>query len=160
MVQNMFQVHSYSRTTYVFYVSLQFLLLILSNIRVIFLAFLGQKKAILRIGIRFKLFWSLLKYCNTVVEQILFCIFLSMLTFDFDLNLGPFLTFWGPNGQGLTTVFGSTHVVEQLSFSMFPSILTFDFVLILQFFQYCDRQNLITGFGHWTGLKYQHMKCE
>ena len=29
-----------------------------------------------------------------------------------------------------------------------------------QFFQYCDRQSLITGCGRWTGLKYQHMKCE
>ena len=49
--------------------------------------------------------------------------FLSILTFDFDLILGSFLSYWGPNwlflgfGQGLTTVLGSTYVVEQLSFS-------------------------------------------
>ena len=42
------------------------------------------------------------------------------MTFDFDLLLGSFLTFWGPNGlflglgKGSNTVMGSTHVVEQL----------------------------------------------
>ena len=50
----------------------------------------------------------------------------SNLTFDFDLILGSFLTFWGPNGLflgsgfGSKTVLGSTHVVKQLLFSMFP----------------------------------------
>ena len=49
-----------------------------------------------------------------------------ILTFDFDLILGSFLTFWGPNGlylglgKGSITVLGSTHVVEQLLFSMLP----------------------------------------
>ena len=68
-----------------------------------------------------------------LVEQLSFSLFLSILTFDFDLILGPFLTFWDPNGLllgfgwCLKTVLGSTHVVEQLSFSMLPSILTFDF---------------------------------
>ena len=72
-----------------------------------------------------------------VVEQLSSSLFLSILTFDFDLILGSFFTFWGPNGlflvlgQGLNTVLGSTHVVEQLSFSMFSSILIFDFYLIL-----------------------------
>ena len=33
-----------------------------------------------------------------VVEQLSFSMFLSILTFDFDLILGSFLTFWGPNG--------------------------------------------------------------
>ena len=33
-----------------------------------------------------------------VVEQLSFTMFPSILTFDFDLNLGSFLTFWGPNG--------------------------------------------------------------
>ena len=52
--------------------------------------------------------------------------FLSILTFDFDLIFGSFLTFWGPNGlflglgKGPKTVLGSTHVVKQLSFSMLP----------------------------------------
>ena len=55
----------------------------------------------------------------------------SILTFELDLILGSFFTFWGPNwlflglGKGSTTVLGSTHVVEQLSFSLFLSILTF-----------------------------------
>ena len=57
-----------------------------------------------------------------VVEQLSFSLFLSILTFDFDLILGSFLTFWGPNGlflglwKGSKTVLGSTHVVEQLYF--------------------------------------------
>ena len=32
-----------------------------------------------------------------VIEQFLFFIVPSIMTFDFDLILGPFLTFWGPN---------------------------------------------------------------
>ena len=53
-----------------------------------------------------------------VVEQLSFSLFLSILTFDFDLILGSFLTFWGPSGlylgfgKGSNTVLGSTHVVE------------------------------------------------
>ena len=63
-----------------------------------------------------------------------------ILTFDFDLILGSFFTFLGPNGllfglgKGPKTVLGSPHVVEKLSFSMFLSILTFDFDLILRSF--------------------------
>ena len=59
--------------------------------------------------------------------------FPSFLTFNFDLILGLFFTFWGPNGLflglglGSLTVFGSSHVFEQLSFCMFPSILIFVF---------------------------------
>ena len=62
--------------------------------------------------------------------------FLSILTFEFDLIFGLFFTFWGLNGLflglelGSTTAFGTTHV-DQLSFSMFLSILIFDFDLIL-----------------------------
>ena len=68
-----------------------------------------------------------------VVEQLSFSLFVSILTFNFDSNLGSFLTFWGPNGlilglgKGPKTVLGSTHVVKQLSLSLFLSILTFDF---------------------------------
>ena len=64
--------------------------------------------------------------------------FPSILIFGFDLILGSFLTFWGPNGlflglrKGSKTVLGSTHVVEQLSFTMLPSIQTFDFDLIME----------------------------
>ena len=45
---------------------------------------------------------------------------------NFDLILGLFFTFWGPNGLflgsmlGSKTVLGSANVVEQLSFSMIP----------------------------------------
>ena len=74
---------------------------------------------------------------TNVVEQLLFPTVPSILTFDFDLFLGSFLTFWGPNGlilvlgrvQKLFWIF--THAVEQLLFSTVPSILTFDFDLIL-----------------------------
>ena len=90
------------------------------------------------------LFWGLGQGLTTVfgytqvVEQHSFSMFLSILTFEFDLILGSFFTFWSPNGlflglgQGSTTVLGSTpHVPEQLSFSMFLSILTLEFDLIL-----------------------------
>ena len=72
----------------------------------------------------------------------------SILTFDFDLILGPFLTFWDPNGlflglgKGSNTVLGSSHVFEQLLFCMFSSILIFDFYLILGSF---------SSFGALTG---------
>ena len=33
-----------------------------------------------------------------VIEQLSFSMFLSILTFDVDLILGSFFTFWGPNG--------------------------------------------------------------
>ena len=46
-----------------------------------------------------------------VAEQLLFSMFPSILTFDFALNLGSFLTFWGSNGLfwgqvGLNNCFG------------------------------------------------------
>ena len=71
-----------------------------------------------------------------VHEQLSFSMFLSILTFDFDLILGSFLSYWGPNGLFLglrkssKTVLVSIHVVEQFSFCMFLSILIFDFYLI------------------------------
>ena len=84
--------------------------------------------------------WKIVLRSTHVVEQLSFTMLPSILTLDFDLNLGSFFTFWGPNGlffgleQGSKTVCGSTHVVEQLSFSMFPSILTYDFTSILELF--------------------------
>ena len=90
-----------------------------------------------------------------VFEQLSFSMFPSILTFDFDLILWSFFTFWGPNGLFLglekcykKTVFESTHVVEQLSFSMFPSILTFDFDLILgSFLTFWGPNGLFLGSG-------------
>ena len=80
--------------------------------------------------------------------------FFSILTFYFDLILGSFFTFWGPNGlflglgKGSNTVLGSTHVVEQLSFSMFSSILTFDFYLFYgNFFSFGGPNGLFLGLG-------------
>ena len=57
-----------------------------------------------------------------IMQQLLFSLFPSILMFDFDLILGLFLTFLGPNGRflGSKTILGSTHVAEQLSFSMIP----------------------------------------
>ena len=61
-----------------------------------------------------------------IVQQLLLSLFPSSLTFDFDLILGLFWTFWGPNGLflgsmwGSKTVLVSTHVVDKLSFSMIP----------------------------------------
>ena len=57
-----------------------------------------------------------------IVRQLLFSYFPSILTADFDLLLGLFLTFWCSNGVllgliwGSKTILGSTHVVTQLSF--------------------------------------------
>ena len=51
-----------------------------------------------------------------VVKQLSFSLFLSILTFDFNLILGSFFTFWGPNGlflglgQGSKTVLGSPNI--------------------------------------------------
>ena len=57
-----------------------------------------------------------------IVEQFsFFFMFLSILTFELDLILGSFFTFWGRNGlllgfgKGSTIVLGSTHVFQQLS---------------------------------------------
>ena len=72
-----------------------------------------------------------------IVQQLLFSLFLSILTFDFDLILGSFFALGGSNGLffglrwGSITVLGTTQVVEQILFSIVPSILTFDFDLIL-----------------------------
>ena len=71
-----------------------------------------------------------------VVEQLLFSVVPSILPFDFDLILGSFFNFWGPNGlflglgYGLKPILGSVLVVKHLLFSMISSILTFDFDLI------------------------------
>jgi len=65
-----------------------------------------------------------------VVEQLLFSIVPSILTYDFDLIMGLFLPFWGSIGGfflvglGLKTALRSTHVFEQLLFSIVLSILT------------------------------------
>ena len=60
----------------------------------------------------------------------------SNVTFEFDLVLGLFLTFWGffVVEFGSKTISGCTHVVKHLLFSKFSSILTFDFDLILGVF--------------------------
>ena len=64
-----------------------------------------------------------------VAEQLLFSIVPSILTFDFDLILCSFFTFWGPkglflgSGNGPKTDLGSPHIVEQLSFPIIPSLL-------------------------------------
>ena len=80
-----------------------------------------------------------------VVEQLSFSMFLSILTFDFDIILGSFLTVWGPNR---IFFFGSTQVVEQLSFSVFLSILTFDFDSIFgSFLTFWGPNGLFLGLG-------------
>ena len=89
-----------------------------------------------------------------VVECLLFSIVLSILTFDFDLIFGSFLTFWGPNRQFLgsgyssRSAFGSTDIVKQLLFSIVPSILTLDFDLILgSFLTFSGFVGLFLGSG-------------
>ena len=79
--------------------------------------FLGQKWAIFGVGEGLKTGFG----STHVVEQISFSTFSSILTFEFDLILGPLFTFGGPNGvflgsrKSTKSVLGSTHVVEQFS---------------------------------------------
>ena len=49
-----------------------------------------------------------------VVEQLSFSMFPSILTFDFDLILWSFLSFWGPNGL----LFGDLGGVRKLSWGL------------------------------------------
>ena len=81
------------------------------------------------------------------------------MTFDFDLILGSFLPFGGPNGLFLglrkssKIVLGSIHVVEQYSFCMFSSILIFDVYLISGlFFTFWGPNEAFLGLGY--GSKY------
>ena len=70
--------------------------------------------------------------CTQKAEPLLFSMVPLILTFNFDLILGSFLSFQGSNGcfgleEGLKTFSGSSHIAEQLLFPMLPSILIFDF---------------------------------
>ena len=56
------------------------------------MAFLGPDKLFLESGYGSKTVLG----STHVVEQLLFSMFSSILTFDFDLIFGSFLTFWGP----------------------------------------------------------------
>ena len=72
------------------------------------------------------------------MQQLLFCLFPSILTFDFDLIFGLFSTFGGPKGIFLgseesKTVLRSVHVVKKL-FSTFCSMLTFEFDVVSRLF--------------------------
>ena len=64
-----------------------------------------------------------------LLYKLLYSLFPLARSFDFDLILGYFLTFWASNRLFLGFVYGSetalrsTHVVLQLSFSMIPPIL-------------------------------------
>ena len=59
-----------------------------------------------------------------VVEQLSFSMLSSIRTFDFDLILGSFSSFWDPNrlflglGKDSKIVLRSTHAVEQLDFDL------------------------------------------
>ena len=97
-----------------------------------------------------------------VVEKLSFSMIPLILTFEFVLILGSFLSFglvWGVR-VGSTTVLGATHVVQQLSFSMFFSILTFDFDLIFGSFLTFWAPNglfLGSGFGSKTVFGSPHV---
>ena len=54
---------------------------------------------------------TVLESTHVVLEQLRFFIVPSILTFDFELILGSFWTFWGPNGLfGFNICFGSPHI--------------------------------------------------
>ena len=67
-----------------------------------------------------------------VVEQ--FSMILSILTFQFDLILGSFFTFWGPNGPfsglgwGLKTVLVSPHTNQNFYFQSIGLFLLYHIV--------------------------------
>ena len=42
--------------------------------------------------------WKTVLGSSNLVEQLSFCMFSSILIFDFYLILGSFFSFWGPNG--------------------------------------------------------------
>ena len=99
-----------------------------------------------------------------VVEQLSFSMIPSIPSFEFDLILGSFFTFWAPNAQfwgsfliflgpnGLFLGSGSTYVFEQSLSSMASLILTFDFDLILgSFLNFWGLNGLFLGL--WKGLK-------
>ena len=80
--------------------------------------------------------------------------FPSTLTFDLDLILGSFFTFWNSNGlflglgKGSKTVLGSTHVVEQHSFYMFPLNLSFFLLNVGAIFTFWGPNGLFLGLGY------------
>ena len=69
-----------------------------------------------------------------VGEQLLFSIVSSILTFYFDLILGSFLAFWGPNGLflgwiGLKAVWGLLILTSTFCFLSFALFLLYNVVL-------------------------------
>ena len=59
-----------------------------------------------------QLFWGLL-----IVEQLLFSMFPSIVTFDFGLIFGSFLTFWGP-----ASLYHPTQIEHHVKISMFGPV--------------------------------------
>ena len=58
-----------------------------------------------------------------VLEQLLSSMFPSILTFDFDLILGSFYTFWGPNGLFLGGRLGLKNCFGVSSYRLRTSVL-------------------------------------
>ena len=78
--------------------------------------------------------------------------FLSILTFEFDLHFGLLLNIWGTNELFLGSEWDakiflwSTNLVEQLLFSMLSSFVNFDFNSILgSFLTFLGPNVLILG---------------
>ena len=87
---------------------------------------------------------------TNIVAQLSFSMLSSIVTFEFDLVLGLFLTFWGffVVEFGSKTISRCTRVVKHLLFSKFSSIPTFDFDLILgSFFTFGALMGLFWGRG-------------
>ena len=78
------------------------MLLISSNLRVIF-GIWGQKIGSFEGRGQVQIVFG----STHIVQQLLFSLFISILMFDFDLVLGLFLTFLGPNGRFLGSMWGS-----------------------------------------------------
>ena len=71
-----------------------------------------------------------------IVEQLSFSMLPSILTFDFDLILGSFLTFWGPNGLflGFKNCFGVSSyklIIFVFRVSISAPSCSFEFVVVV-----------------------------
>ena len=108
----------------------QFLLLILSNLWVIFWLCWAKNRLFLGFGSGSKCFWS-----THIVQILLFSLFPSILTFDFNLILWLFLTFWGPNWLFLGSMFKNCFGLHSCSWTtlIFYDSLNSDILIDLIF---------------------------
>ena len=124
----------------------QFLLLILSNLWVIFWLCWAKNRLFLGFGSGSKCFWS-----THIVQILLFSLFPSILTFDFNLILWLFLTFWGPNWLFLGSMFKNCFGLHSCSWTtlIFYDSLNSDILIDLIFGSFLS----VWGHNSWFGCR-------